>query len=366
MILNETKSVDCIILGTGVSGLHFALNLHRKGIRACVIDPHGVASGASGTPLALANPATGRWGNKVWQAEECFRALRGNLEWAQAHTEATLYKQTGILRPALKPKIARRMKENVAENDWPENHTTWVDESFINNLNPGLNCVDGGMWLPGGLTINTPDYLKALAGRLQAEGTDIIQAGYSVHKENDRWECTLETNGQVIRSPYIVYAIGAATVTHPMWEFLGLHPVKGQNLELTEPTLKSMDYSVSALGYIATLEAHRYVLGSTYEHDFEHTEADEEGRDYLLTRMRKVYPELIDRGVVSGQWAGVRVSTPNRKPVAGFHPVYEGAAILSGMGSKGLLYSSYTSAALARHIFEGEELPGEVDIGRFQ
>src|SRR5690625_7253969 len=62
---------DAILAGAGFAGLSHACTLNRSGLRVAVIDRASPGSGASGTPGALLNPATGRRARKSWHVETC-------------------------------------------------------------------------------------------------------------------------------------------------------------------------------------------------------------------------------------------------------------------------------------------------------
>ncbi|MEQ9266692.1 MAG: FAD-dependent oxidoreductase, partial [Balneolaceae bacterium] len=121
-----------------------------------------------------------------------------------------------------------------------------------------------------------------------------------------------------------------------------------------------------ALGYITSLSKKTFVVGSTYEHSFEHSGIDEKGLSYLVQRFEKVLPALKGRYKVLSQWSGVRASTPNRKPIMGKLKDLDNAFIFSGLGSKGLLYSGYLSFLMSQYLIDGTPLDKELDIQRLE
>ena len=77
-----------------------------------------------------------------------------------------------------------------------------------------------------------------------------------------------------------------------------------------------------------------------------------------------VYPSLFEEAKLIDQWAGVRASTPNKKPILGAHPEIENMFVFAGLGSKGLLYSVYLGKALSDYILHGSAIPKEVSVNR--
>ena len=64
MIESTPPIFDFCILGAGIAGLSLADALQEKGYRVIVLEKNDIASGASGSPGALVNPAAGRRAKK--------------------------------------------------------------------------------------------------------------------------------------------------------------------------------------------------------------------------------------------------------------------------------------------------------------
>lgn len=359
-----SKTFDFCVLGAGLAGLSVSKHLIDSGASVCLVDTGEIASGASGTPLGLVNPATGRWGTKSWRAEKCHQAIYDDLKEIQEYTPVRLFDKTGILRPAQDEEMAERMHDNYEKNEWPEDWCHWLDKKEVHEINPELHCVEGGMWLPHGLTVNVPVYLKSKAEFLSNQGLKIMtNAEYSIHEKGNSFELSFSDQKSVDTNS-IIFAAGSHTSDSEYWDFLPLHAIKGQVAVFESPKTRKFDYSISALGYIASISDHRFVAGSTYEHHFDNIEPDIEGLEYLTDRLGGVYPSLFKEAKLVDQWAGVRASTPNKKPILGAHPEIENMFVFAGLGSKGLLYSVYLGKALTEYILRGSAIPKEVSVNR--
>ncbi len=355
---------DFCILGAGLAGISLAYELSKEGVSICLVDPNGVAAGASGTPLGLVNPATGRYASKSWEAELCYTKVLANLELIQNTSPVQFYKRTGVLRPAMEGKIATRMNENFHSQDWPEGWIEWKDEDELKAFHPGINCVDGGVWLPIGLTVDITTYLKSFADYLSQQSIhQVYDRNYSLEKRNDLWRLNF-TNIDSIKAKHVVFATGASTIKTRFWKDLTIHPVKGQLAVLEPESPLTFKHAISARGYMTSMNPTHFVLGSTYEHSFDNENADQQGLDYLLGRFHKVLPQLHSNSKVVHQWAGVRASSPNRMPILGEHPSHQNMYIFAGLGSKGLLYSAYLAEYMKKYLLESRELPEEISINR--
>ncbi|MDZ7681128.1 MAG: FAD-dependent oxidoreductase [Fodinibius sp.] len=113
-------------------------------------------------------------------------------------------------------------------------------------------------------------------------------------------------------------------------------------------------------------DEHTFVQGSTYEHDFEHLDPDTQGEQYLRKRLHRTLPELEKKVTTVDQWAGVRTSTPNYKPILGQHPVHSNMHLFGGLGSKGLLYGKFLADHYANHLTDHTPLYPAVAIDRFK
>lgn len=356
---------DFCILGAGLAGLSLADALGDHNFSTIIIDKNDVASGASGTPGGLVNPATGRRATKSWKAEQCYEAIARTLKKVQDQSEESFYVNNGLLRPALLEKMARKMKEQRQQTVWPEDWCQWKTEGEIKEIHPGIKCVDGGLWLPIGLTVDVGKYVTAYARFLQDNGSKILinEQPKDIRKEKN-WQ--LELSDTTVQCKHLVFATGHFTTESSYWDWLPINLIKGQVAKFKIPNGPlSFSHSISSLGYIARLDqADTFVQGSTYEHDFEDLQPNGGGEEYLRKRMRRTLPQLEEEARLVAQWAGVRTSTPNYKPILGEHPDHEKLHVFTGLGSKGLLYGKFLAEHYANHLTNGTTLYPEIDIQR--
>lgn len=359
------SSFDYCILGAGLAGVSLSNELLKENASVCLIDPKGIAGGASGTPLGLVNPATGRYASKSWRAEECYTSIRASLGLIQQTTSIPFFKKTGVLRPAMDEKIAERMKSNFKNSDWPKDWISWLDGKELQEFHPDINSKLGGVWLPIALTVDISTYLKLFVEHLAQKGLQNFLGGpYEFSRKNNYWEIKL-SSGENVHAQNLVFTSGASVKDESIWSDLPIIPVKGQVaiLDMNEPL--TFHHAISALGYIASLDQKRVVIGGTYEHKFFHENPDEKGLNYLLNRLKRVLPEFDFNPATISQWSGLRASTPNRMPILGEHSKHEHCFVFTGLSSKGLLYSSYLAKLFADFLLQDAQLPNEVDIKRF-
>jgi len=289
------------------------------------------------------------------------------LKRIQQHSTESFYQHNGLLRPALLEKMARKMKEQYEQTIWPKGWCEWKTESEIQEIHPGIQCVDGGLWLPIGLTVDIGKYTNAYADFLTNHRGVTLFSGErpSYIRNEDQWH--IELSNKTVSCQNLVYATGPAAATSPYWDWLPFELIKGQvaTFRLTDRPL-SFKYSISSLGYMArTGDPQSFVQGSTYEHDFDEVKPDNEGEAYLRKRMGRTLPELEQQVEMIDQWAGVRTSTPNYKPILGRHPVHHNLHLFAGLGSKGLLYGKFLADHYAEYLVKGTDLYPKIDIAQY-
>lgn len=235
---------------------------------------------------------------------------------------------------------------------------------MIRNMSTEVHCVYGGMWHPNSIAVAIPGYLEAYHNYLTKNNVRFyFQNDYRLQKLETGW--ILQSNDLEIVGQNIIYATGADSLEIEYWADLPIHPVKGQvgMFRVTEPL--PFSFSLSGNGYIGRIEDDMFIVGSTYEHDFNHREPDEYGRKYLKKKLKQSLPGISEKAEMIGQWAEVRASTPNRLPILGAHRSISNLYLFTGLGSKGLLYSLYCAQILADYLTDDSPIDHEIDIVRF-
>lgn len=358
---------DYAILGAGLAGLSVAKSLKEQdeNCSIVIVDPTGIGGGASGAPIGLVNPATGRYANKSWRAEESIRKVFENFEDVEKYSPTSFFRKSGVIRPAADKKIANRMLENFRQTEWKDSWVTWLNEDEINTQYPGLHCVDGGLLIHEAATVAIPVYLKALVSYLLDSDVHFkMGSSFELIQLNDEWKLNFKKNEAFCASNLIITA-GIKSSSIAPFNDLPLIAVKGQLALFENKQSFPFNQAVSALGYYASLEDSIFVAGSSYEHKFTHENTDKFGAEYVTNRLHKIIPELKETAILIKQWSGVRASTPDRMPIVGKHREYNNCFTLCGLGSKGLLYSALLGEILAESIVNNSEIPFEVNITRF-
>lgn len=356
--MKDNTSFDAIIVGAGIAGLTLAEALMSKGYNCAIVDKGSPGSGASGAPKLLINPATGRRAKMSPGSEQALPEIMSLLEKVQQSTKETVYEKNGVIRPALSDDIAKDFKKSPNKYPWPDGWITWLDQKEFTNRYPVFQHNKGGLLVDEGATVNGNIFIDSLSKLLSECGLiTFYNSVYEYSYSNDKW--TFLINGsESITADSVIFATGQSLTKDPNWDFLKLHPIKGQTAEFTFSKPLPFDRSVSSLGYMAyfSSEPNKLVVGSTYEHHFDHLNPDKDGLEYLKTKLENTLPGWTDKIIHADQWAGVRVTAKDKKPVIGAHPSIPNLYIFGGLASKGMLLGRYCALRLADHIVSGEPI----------
>ncbi|MEM7789546.1 MAG: FAD-dependent oxidoreductase, partial [Bacteroidota bacterium] len=273
-------STDVLVVGAGLAGACVALAL-RDRAEVTVIDAGRPASGASGAAAGLVNPFMGRKAKPAWRRDEALAALDRLVEEA----DPDLLVRSGVLRPA-----ASETQVGVFR-DRAEAHPDidWLGPEAAANRWPAVAAPHGALDVHRGGHVRIPDLVEAA---LEASGAD-VHLGVRLEAIQER---VAITDVGAVRCRRLVLALGDGAHRLPATASLPLHRVKGQTVRLGA-ALPAGHPAVSGNGYVVP-EAAGAIVGSTFEHHFDHTEADPALDAVLVEMAARLVPSLASAEVV--------------------------------------------------------------------
>ncbi len=360
----EPQNPDLLIIGAGLAGSFLALSLSRAGESPTLI--HDNSATASWVPLALYNPASTIRARKGWAAEKCHDALHSCLEElaGEGFPIDDIVSREGVIRPCLDEGMRENFIKSAENEAWPKGWVEWLEPEEMQNRFPRAEYRFGGLWVPYGMTFDTPLLLSAIHKLLEHKYKcriirDTVQQ-IEPNSESAQIICTQNS----FDAKRVVVAAGSAVNNLVNLSGIKIHQVKGQTLETRKPAQISFGASVSSRGYIA-LKGSRMVIGSTYEHHFSDLETTQKAAERLLQKVAGTFPGISTQSLdIETQWAGIRVTTPDRRPLLGKLPGSNSIFLSAGFGSKGMVYAPYCGQLLAENIISGSDLPFEVSLMR--
>lgn len=322
------------IVGAGFSGLAVCWHLlHQyRSIGITLFDPNGVGGGASGIAAGMLHPYAGahakynRWG------EEGMVATRRLLKISETFLQEPVAAYTGALRLA----VSEDQKEDYAScaRRYPSVHwyTSEISRRYISEL-PELE----GIFIEEGITVFPDRYLKGLWLACSAQG--VILEKSACKNLSDLTDFDL-----------IIVAAGASIISFAELRHLPVRIIKGQILELAWPEyIPPLPFPLNSLGYLVMHPSMRSCYaGATYERDYTSLLPDlSVAAPEILSKIEPIFPPIKSMKIIDCR-AGARVSTSTHLPI--YQQISEKCWVISGMGSKGLLYHGLMAENLCREI----------------
>ncbi len=324
-------TADITVMGAGIFGLSVGYACARRGAQVRVVDPHGVAAGASGGIVgALAPHVPENWNDKkAFQFDSLIMAEQFWAEVSELTGAATGYARSGRLQPLADDRaveLARARAVTAAE--------LWQGKAVWQVIPAG----DAG-WMPPSPTdlvvhdtlsalIHPRRATRALADAIVALGGEIAEGG--------------PQEGQ------IVWATGWQGLAE-----LGGNGVKGQAALLEYDAAGQPQLFADALHIIPHGDG-TVAIGSTSEREFDDPSRTDVALEDILTRAIAAFPVLRDAAVIA-RWAGVRPRSRSRAPVLGAHPTRQGEFIANGGFKIGFGMAPKVGMAMADLLLDGRD-----------
>lgn len=165
-----------------------------------------------------------------------------------------------------------------------------------------------------------------------------------------------------ISASKIVFCEGYHISENSLFNFVKLKPVKGEVLLIASPEL-SEEFILNKKVFVLPVGNHRFKVGSTYDWDDLTEQPTQRGRDSIISRLENL---IIAKYTIENQWAGIRPTVVDRRPVLGFHPKFKNFALFNGLGTKGVMLAPYFAQQMLRLLTdENYSVEKEVDLQRF-
>lgn len=327
------------IIGAGFCGLAVAWHLlqHPRSnqFQIELFDSKGIGKGASGIAAGLLHPYAGAHAKLNWRGQEGFQATTELLTVAsQALGHSVIAENKGILRLALTHEQLTDFQLCAAK--YPLD-TQWLDVKECQQLTPG--CIPApGLWIKTGLAIYSSFYLEGLFRACVQRGLKFKLLAINSLKDLPDFDLTIVT-------------AGAEALQLPELVSLPLSLVKGQVLELSWPNNeRPLHCALNSHVYIVMTQAKTSCLvGATYEKGHQTALNDiEKAKKELLPKAVELFPPLKEASILNC-YSGMRAVTPQHLPL--IKCLTPSEWVLTGMGSKGLLYHALYAKELVQKIF---------------
>lgn len=305
------------VIGAGFSGLAVTWYLLKtpSQLQIDLFDERPIGEGTSGSSSGLINPYPGKHANKSLYADEALQEAKELIREIQFFSKQKIIQVKGLFKPALNKEQKDRylLRYKTFEN------LQWKEQFGYE-----------GLFIPEAISIDPKCYLNALLKGCLEKGVRFIQ--------KKTYASDLSAYDQII------YAGGYQLDFLDSLLKLPVQATKGQMLVCEKSEL---DTIICGQGHICSVEDTTY-LGSTYERDFTDDRVDLEKALCLKEQIGAFFPKAKDLRVIECR-SGIRIKRKGHYlPFVG--KVQDNIWMITGMGSRGLLYHAYLGNQLSLAI----------------
>ena len=343
--------VEYLLIGQGISGTWLSYYLQKANKSFILID-NNQENSASRVAAGIINPVTGRRIVKTWMIDELLAFLVPAYEELGKELGIKVIEQKNLIdfhpTPQMKIAFDERVKENAEFLFQPRDQQQY-QSTF--NFDFGFGEV-------------SPCYVVNLKGIIPAWRKKLVDNN-QLSEEDFEIEELKQTNNEItykdLKAEKVIFCDGVNSAQNPFFKMLPFALNKGEVILIESPGILSSGIFKKGMT-LTSVENNLYWIGSNYLWEFADDNPSEQFRkqtELLLKHWLKVPFKIVDHK------ASVRPANIERRPFAGFHPVYKNIGILNGMGAKGCSLAPFFANQFMEHIVSGKEILPEADIKRF-
>jgi len=326
------KSGEAIaIVGQGIAGTLLGLELEKQGAVFHVFD-RGPVGSASAVAAGIINPIAGRRLAPAWRIAELLPLARATYRELEARLGVPLWREMRV----------RRWFRDARER------RIFAERQQGGELSPWLGDVEAdGFWTEGAGHVDVPALLTAARQRWRERGC-LTERSVDPRELRQR-------HGLVILCTGAGLAASAAFAGVP-WRLVG-----GELLTVATPGLDD-NVILNRGTWVLPLGNGLAEVGATYEPGAAEARPTAAGRARLETDAGNLLGRPFE---VRNHRAGLRLTLPDQRPVAGRSARDQSWGVLAGLGSKGVSLAPWLARQWWNHLSEGVPFDPEVDVARF-
>jgi glycine oxidase len=370
------QSVDVAVVGAGVVGASVAYYLARQGAKVTILEREAIGSGAS----AHATGSLSNLGTEFAPGLSFQFALAGFREFSEL--APLLAQDTGIdllyqRRPSLRLALDEDEEELIKGlMVWQQEQVEveWINSEEVHRIEPRLTHeIRGAGYESESAQLDSYRLTLALARAAEQQGAKIVLRQVTgLETQGSRVTGVTTVDGPLACQTVVLAAgVWSSEFSQTLGFPVPVRPLKGERLVLRysgEPL--PVLISSPKRGHMVSRLDGLLSVGSTGGRDYDRQELfmgdqfdrqpTEAARLELLQRAIDVFPALEEAELVQ-QLAGSRPLSPDRKPIIGPVPGWEGIVLATGHTTKGIHLGPITGRVLADYILQGcREVPPEI------
>lgn len=341
-----------LIVGAGLAGICIARQLEIKGQRITIID--NGQNRSSVVAAGMINPLVFRRMTKSWRVDEFLPFGYSFYQEMEKALNKTFFHSITIRRifSSLQERAFWEEKQYNSEFCHYMEPLTSHDDNFGGAHNPfGTGRVKRAAYVETGSFVTAfKDYFRE-KGMLLNESFD-----HSCFHPQTRNYLDVSYDG-------VIFCEGYLAKKNPLFMDLPVQCTKGETITIHCPDLKTEE-SLNRKCFVLPIRIKdHYRVGATYVWNTSNDNPTEEGRSELIEKFKVISDVTFN---ITDQIAGVRPTTPDRRPIMGEHQEFKHIYIFNGLGTKGYMSAPLLSLELCNHITCGTALDPAVSLTRFK
>lgn len=345
--------VDYLIIGQGISGTFLSFYFKKENKSFLVIDNNNINS-PSKIAAGIINPVTGRRLVTVWKVEEVLPFAWKAYQEIGHELGITAISQKTIIDFFPNPFMRESFLQKIETGD--KYVHAFPEQNYFNPFfNYELGCGE-----------IRPVYIAHLETLLPAWRSELQKENRLLEENFDIAQLKVEPDKiqyKDISAGKIIFCDGTGSFENHFFKQLPFAPNKGEALVARIPGLPDNHIYKKGFMIVPLAEKDTFWIGASYVWDFDNADATiafRQSVELALQQWLKVPFTIIEHR------SGLRPATLERRPFAGFHPLYTNVGILNGMGTKGCSLAPFFARQLTDHLLYEEPIAADASIERFK
>ena len=345
------KDQHFLVVGGGVAGIAVSKHLIDQGQQVTLID--NSQNKSSTVAAGMINPIVFRRMTKSWRVDEFLPYCKEFYSFFENTANQQLFY----------PITIRRFFSSDQERQF------WLDKQEQFDFKQYLNIISAEDLNYS--RANNPFGSGRLNGSAYVQTTPFVNAGIEwinknggvVHENFDFMQFD-PTQLHYRETTYdgVVFCEGVGAVNNPYFKRLPVQHTKGEIITVLADALKTIE-SYNRKCFVLPQGNDTYRVGATYVWNTLNDKITQEGRNELEEKFQVVTNTAF---TVIDQHAGVRPTTPDRRPIIGKHPEFDGLYFFNGLGTKGYMIAPLLAKEFVYQLLNDLPFNSETDLARFK
>ncbi len=346
------SSNKILVVGSGLAGLSIAVHLCDEKQKVVLIDNEINYS----TLIAAGqiNPLVFRRMTKSWRVDEFIPYGINFYKALENEIDSPIYNHITIRRlfsSEQEKEMWLKKEKNEAFIDYMEEITS-DDENYNHVKNEfGSGRVKNASY------IDAQHFIIACQKKIKKNEGEIRTETFLYDELNPK---TGEYKGEKFEK--IIFCEGYLNYKNPWFNYLPIGTTKGEVLTIQSEGLSEKE-GLNRKCFVLPVGNKTFRVGATYVWKTSDLTLTEEGKQDLTEKFEKLssYDYLITE-----HKAGVRPTTPDRRPIVGKNPEFNKLFIFNGLGTKGYMIAPLLTKEFVDYLLNEKPLDKEVILERFK